>query len=230
MGRWKVKDVMTTEVVSVHEDAGFKELADLLVGRGVSALPVVDDARYVVGVVSEADLLHKVEFSDESVATRLFERRRQRVARTKAGGDSAGLIMTSPAVTTTGETKVVDAARLMDARQVRRLPVVDGQGRLIGVVSRRDLLKAFLRPDQAIRDEVAVQVLRRVLWVEPSDVEVTVRGGVVTLTGEMDRKSTIEVVVESTRRVDGVVDVVNELTYRYDDTADIRGGRYQSLL
>jgi CBS-domain-containing membrane protein len=81
MSRWKVKDVMTTDVVSVHEDAGFKEIVDLLIGRGVRAVPVVNDHNYVVGVVSEADLLHKVEYSSGALAARLFERRRQRTAR-----------------------------------------------------------------------------------------------------------------------------------------------------
>jgi CBS-domain-containing membrane protein len=192
----------------------------------VSAVPVVNDLNYVVGVVSEADLLHKVEFSGAPVAARLFERRRSRTAREKASGDDAYSIMTAPAVTTTPDKKVVDAARVMDARQVKRLPVVDEQGRLIGIVSRRDLLRTFLQPDAAIRDEVVEQVLRKVLWVEPTEVNVEVHDGVVTLTGALDRKSTVGVAVALTRGVDGVVDVVDELTYRYDDTADVKGSRY----
>jgi CBS-domain-containing membrane protein len=228
MSRWKVKDVMTTDVVSVHEDTGFKDLADILIGHGVSAVPVVNDHNYVVGVVSEADLLHKVEFSGESIAARLFERRRHRAAREKAGGDDARGIMTAPAVTTSPEKKVVDAARVMEARQVKRLPVVDDQGRLVGIVSRRDLLKTFLQPDAAIRDEVVEQVLHRALWVQPPEVDVTVQDGVVTLIGELDRKSTIGVAVALTRSVDGVVDVVDRLTYRYDDTADLRSSRYMN--
>jgi CBS-domain-containing membrane protein len=226
MSRWKVQDVMTTDVVSVHEDTGFKEIAELLISRGVSAVPVVNDLDYVVGVVSEADLLHKVEFSGEPAAARLFERRRQRTARSKAGGDHAGGIMTAPAVTTSADKKVVDAARVMEARQVKRLPVVDGEGRLIGIVSRRDLLKAFQQPDAAIRDEVVEQVLRRALWVEPSQVHVQVHDGVVTLGGQLDRRSTIDVAVALTRAVDGVVDVVDGLTYRYDDTPDVKRSSY----
>jgi CBS domain-containing protein len=229
MSRWKVQDVMTTDVVSVHEEAGFKEIADLLITRGVSAVPVVNDLNYVVGVVSEADLLHKVEFSGEPVAARLFERRRQRTARSKAGGDDAAGIMTAPAVTTSADKKVVDAARLMEARQVKRLPVVDDEGRLVGIVSRRDLLKAFQQPDAAIRDEVVEQVLRRVLWVEPTEVHVQVQDGVVTLTGEMERKSTIDVAVALTRSVDGVVDVVDELTYHYDDTPELKNAGYSNM-
>lgn len=225
MSRWKVNDVMTTEVVSVREETGFKELADLLVGRRVSAVPVVNDRNHVVGVVSEADLLHKVEFSGEPVAARLFERRRQRIARMKAGGDDARDIMTAPAVTTSPEKRVADVARIMDTHKVKRLPVVDEHGRLVGIVSRRDLLKAFLRPDPAIRDDVVAEVLRRVLWVEPAEVQVKVRDGVVTLTGELDRKTTIDAAIAATRGIDGVVDVVDELTYRYDDTVDARGVR-----
>jgi CBS domain-containing protein len=226
MSRWRVGDVMTTDVVSVHEDAGFKEIADLLIERGVSAVPVVSrHNNFVIGVVSEADLLHKVEFSGELPAGRLFERRRHRTAREKAGGDDAGSIMTTPAVTTSPDMKVADAARVMEGRQVKRLPVVDDDGHLVGIVSRSDLLKTFLQPDPAIRDEVTEQVLRRVLWVEPSEVNVTVDDGVVTLAGAMDRKSTIGVAIALTRAVDGVVDVVDELKYRYDDTADIKGSR-----
>jgi CBS domain-containing protein len=214
---------MTTDVVSVHEDAGFKEIADILIGRGVSALPVVSrHQNFVLGVVSEADLLHKVEFSGESLAGRLFERRRRRAVREKASGDDARAIMTSPAVTTSPDAKIVDAARVMESRQVKRLPVVDADGHLVGIVSRRDLLKAFLQPDAAIRDEVTEQVLRKVLWVDPTEVNVTVHDGIVTLTGAVDRKSMVDVAVALTRAVDGVVDVVDELQYRYDDTADVK--------
>ena len=228
MSRWKVTDVMTTDVVSVGAEVGFRELVDVLSGRGVSAVPVVDDAKHVIGLVSEADLLHKMEFAGESVAARLLERHRRRAARQKARGDKARALMTSPAVTTTADTKVVQAARLMEARQVKRLPVVDGQGRLVGIVSRRDLLKAFLQPDRAIREEVVEQVLHRVLWLEPTQVGVEVSDGVVTLTGELDRKSAIPIAFGLVRGVDGVVDVVDRLTYRYDDTADIRASRYMS--
>jgi CBS domain-containing protein len=214
---------MTTDVASVHDDAGFKEIADVLIGRRVSAVPVVSrHYNFVLGVVSEADLLHKVEFSGESLAGRLFERRRHRAIREKAGGDDARSIMTSPAVTTSPDTKVVDAARVMEARQVKRLPVVDDEGHLVGIVSRRDLLKAFVQPDAAIRDEVKEQVLRKALCLEPWDVDVKVDDGVVTLTGALDRKSMVGVTIALTRGVDGVVDVVDKLKYRYDDTADVR--------
>lgn len=228
MSRWKVGDVMTADVVFVREDVGFKELVDLLAQRGISAVPVVDKADRVVGLVSEADLLHKVEFAGESMAARLFERRRHRVAREKAGGDDAGELMTSPAVTTTADATVVEAARLMEANQVKRLPVVDVEGRLVGIVSRRDLLKVFLQPDPAIRDEVVEQVLRKTFGVEPSAVDVKVSDGLVTVTGEVERKSSIPTAVQLIRGVDGVVDVIDRLTYRYDDTAQISAVRYLS--
>jgi CBS domain-containing protein len=228
MSRWKVKDVMTTDVVSVRESTGFKELVDVLSGRTVSALPVVDANNRVVGVVSEADLLHKVEFSRESIAAQLFESRRHRVAREKAGGDDAWALMTKPVVTTTPETAVVEAARLMEAKRVKRLPVVDDQSRLVGIVSRRDLLKAFLQPDEAICTTVREDVFRRAMWMDPGEVNVEVRDGVVTLSGELDRKSTVSVAVGMTRGVDGVVDVIDRLTFRHDDTADIRASRRMS--
>jgi CBS domain-containing protein len=117
MSRWKVSDVMTRDVVSIHYDVGFKELVDLLVERGVSAVPVVDDADRVVGVVSEADLVHKLEFGAESVVARLFEGRRHRVAREKAVGDEARQLMISPAVTITADANVVEATRLMETKR-----------------------------------------------------------------------------------------------------------------
>lgn len=220
MGRWRVKDVMTTEVASVTEDATFREIVDILAERRVTAVPVVDAERRVVGVVSEADLLHKMEFTGESMAARLFEGRRHRSARAKAAGDDARGLMTMPVTTVSERSSVVEAARLMDAERVKRLPVVDDDGRLIGIVSRGDLLKVFLQPDGQIRDEVIDRVFRRVLSVQPSTVTVEVHDGLVTLKGEMESRSLVETAVHLTRAVDGVVDVVDRLTYRHDDTVD----------
>jgi CBS domain-containing protein len=217
MSRWKVADVMTTDVASVRESAPYREIVDVLATRGVSAVPVVDASNRVVGVVSEADLLHKVEFKGEPIAASLFERRRRRMARDKAGGESAGELMSTPAVTVPGRTPVVEAARLMEAERVKRLPVVDDLGRLVGIVSRRDLLSVFLQPDAATRDEIIDQVLKRVLWVDPHDVSVEVHDGVVILAGELERRSLVPIAVRLTREVDGVVDVVDHLTYRNDD-------------
>jgi CBS domain-containing protein len=228
MSRWRIKDVMTSDVIAVRPDMPFKEIVDILAERGISAVPVVDGQDRVLGVVSEADLLHKTEFAGESVAGRLMESRRHRTAREKAAGDVAGELMTSPAVTVTADTSVVEAARIIEGKEIKRLPVVDEQGRLIGVASRRDLLRAFLQPDAAIRAEVLEQVFQRAMWIDPATVSVSVADGVVTLAGVLERKSLVPIAVRLTGAVDGVVDVVDRLTYRHDDTPELRASRYMS--
>lgn len=224
--RTKVQDVMTTDVASVHADTPFKDIAEVLIARAVSAVPVVDGDGRVLGVVSEADLLRKEEFREqyyhEGYRPPLRARLRARLgqqggARTKAAGETAADLMTSPAVTATPDTTTVAAARLMDEHGVKRLPVVDSDGRLRGVVSRHDLLKTFVRPDGEIEREVRTEVLGRSLWADTSKVGVHVHQGVVTLTGRMDRHSDARIAVRMTRRVSGVVDVVDELRWDEDD-------------
>lgn len=150
-----VRDALTERVVTVRPDAGYEEIVDVLAEHRVSAVPVVDDDGHVLGVVSEADLLAKVELPADATQRRLFERRRRRVARPKAAGETARELMTSPAITIEPTASVLDAARLMEAALIKRLPVVDRDGVLVGIVSRRDLLRVFLRPADAIRDDPA---------------------------------------------------------------------------
>ncbi|ETK37085.1 CBS domain-containing protein [Microbispora sp. ATCC PTA-5024] len=229
----KVQDVMTRDVASVNGATPFKDIAELLIVREVSAVPVVDGENHVLGVVSEADLLRKEEFREqyyrEGYRPPLRARLRARLGRTggdgetKARGETAAELMTCPAVTVRPYTTAVTAARLMDAHEVKRLPVVDGEGRLQGVVSRRDLLKVFVRPDADIAREVREEILERSLWVETSGVEVVVSGGVVTLRGRMTRRSEARIAVRMTQRVNGVVDVVDELEWQEDDDAGWAG-------
>jgi CBS domain-containing protein len=221
----KVKDVMTNVVVAVRERANYKEIVDALAEYGVSAVPVLDEDDRVVGVVSEADLLPKVEFAGDDLRARRFERIRRRTARAKAAGDTAGELMTSPAITTRPGASIVEAARLMEDERVKRLPVVGDEGRLAGIVTRRDLLRVYLRPDAAIRADVMEEVLHKALGIGPPEVGVEVVNGVVTLAGTVGRRSTAQFAVRLTRAVPGVVDVVDELTYRNDDAADL-GSRY----
>ena len=214
-----VRDVMTTRVVTVSPDLAYKQIVDLLIEFGVSAVPVVDAERRVLGVVSEADLLRKVELEGGDTEHRLFERRRRREARTKAAGEDATSLMTAPAVTVTASATLTEAARLMEQRHVKRLPVLDDAGNLAGIVSRRDLLRRYLRDDEAIRADVHDGVLRGILWIEPSDVFVSVRDGHVTLTGHVDRRTTAQIATRLVRRLDGVVGVTDEgLEWRFDDT------------
>jgi CBS domain-containing protein len=226
--RVKVKDVMTPDVASVHAGTSFKDVAELLMARGVSAVPVVDDADHVVGVVSELDLLHKEEFKDqyyrEGYQPPLRARLRRRfseertTAERKAHGDTAGDLMTSPAVTVTPDTSVVAAVREMEGHGVKRLPVVDERGRLQGIVSRHDLLKVFVRTDADLAREIREDILDRQIWVETSGVAVDVAHGVVTLSGRIARRSEAQIAARMVQRVNGVVDVVDKLTWDEDDS------------
>src|SRR5689334_10323552 len=134
MSRWKVGDVMTTGVVSVDQDASFRRIVELLEGQQVSGMPVVDGAQRVVGVVSEADLLPKMEYAGTPAGPHVFDGRRRRVAREKAAADSARKLMCAPAITVHPGSPLAAAARAMDEAGVRRLPVVDEFDRLVGIV------------------------------------------------------------------------------------------------
>jgi CBS-domain-containing membrane protein len=222
MTQMKVQDVMTSQVAAVRQGTPFKEIARVLTGWRVSAVPVLDENDRLAGVVSEADLMRKEEFHDEP-GVPLFSGRHERAARAKAAGDTAGQVMTTPVVTIGPSASVVEAAKQLDRHGVKRLFVVDESGGLVGVVSRGDLLKVFLRTDDEIREEVVREVFMRVLWADPTQFEVQVRDGVVTLTGELPQKSSIPIAVRHTRLVDGVVDVIDRLTYTIDDTGRSRG-------
>ena len=214
-----VKSVMTDKVVAVRSAASFKEIVDVLAEYKVSAVPVVDQDCLVLGVVSEADLLHKLELATCDLHRRRLDRRRVRTAKTKAAGDRAAALMSAPAVTIGPQAPIGEAARLMAREQVKRLPVVNSEGRLVGIVSRRDLLRPYLRADKAIRHDVVNEVLERTLWLDPGVIEVSVTDGRVTLRGRADRKSTAQIAVQLTRAVEGVVAVIDELTWAFDDQA-----------
>ncbi|GAA2208080.1 CBS domain-containing protein [Nonomuraea monospora] len=220
--RMTVADVMTEKVVTVSAATPFKEIAETLINGGISAVPVVDDDNHVLGMVSEADLLRKEEFREqfyhEGYRPPLRARLRHPKGRDKAEGDTASELMTSPAVTVTAASSVVEAARLMDERDVKRLAVVDYDGRLVGIVSRRDLVKLFLRSDEEIARVVREDVLDRSLWVNTDGVRVDVRQGIVTLTGWMEHRSEAAIAVRMAGRVNGVVDVVGKLTWKQDDS------------
>jgi CBS domain-containing protein len=218
MRTWQVRDVMTTDVATVGEKTPYRKIIDVITGRRVSAVPVVDDFGHVRGVVSEADLLHKVEWMGEPHERRIFEGHRRRSARAKGEAGIARDLMTAPAVTTFPHTSLVAAAKLMDREQVKRLPVVDDLGRVVGIVTRSDLLKVHLRPDADIRHDVAQEVLHRVLAVKDGTVRVEVHNGVVTLTGQLHRRTTVDIAGRLAARVSGVVEVANELRYEFDDT------------
>jgi CBS-domain-containing membrane protein len=226
MRQWLVQDVMTRDVLTVTPRTPYREIVDSLVRRRVTAAPVEDEEHRVVGVVSEADLLHKVEFIGDERGRRTFERPSRRSAREKANAAVAADLMTAPAITVGPETSVVAAARRMETDRVKRLPVVDADGRLVGIVSRRDLLSMHMRPDPEIRDDVVENVLRRALWIDPVSVEVDVVDGKVILGGRVDRRSTAGLVVRLTAEVPGVVTVIDRLAWDYDDSELLRARGY----
>lgn len=232
--RVKVSEIMTHDVASVNGSTPFKDVAELLIAHGVSAVPVVDAESHVIGVVSEADLLLKEEFKEqyyqEGYQPPLRARLRHRLGqegkklRDKALGETAAEIMTAPAVTIDPRASMIEATRLMDEHGVKRLPVVDEDGTLVGIVTRHDLLKVFVRPDSEIARDIREDVLDRALWVDTSRVQVAVDQGIVTLTGRMNRRSDAEIAARMALRVNGVVDVIDELEWDEDDTT-ARGGR-----
>ncbi|KAB2976794.1 CBS domain-containing protein [Streptomyces sp. SS1-1] len=212
-----VSDLMTTSVVKVHRDTGFKDIAKLLAEYDVTAVPVVDDADQVLGLVSEADLLRK-EAAQLDPAGLLPVLRPAPADRAKAEATTAEGLMSRPAVTARPQWTAVEAAQVMERHHVKRLPVVDETGRLLGLISRADLLRVFLRGDAAIREEITGQVLLRTLGIAPDAIAVRVVDGRVSLKGTVERASLVPLVVRLCRGVDGVVDVSAELRHRVDDT------------
>ena len=212
-----VRDMMTTEVVTVEPSTPFKEIVARLAGRRVSAVPVVDADGRVLGVVSEADLLLKEEYLDAEQEVPLVWTRRRRIEREKASGMCARELMSAPPVTVPPTATVAEAARRMHAAGIKRLPVVDEEGRLLGIVSRADLLKVFARPDDAIRREIVDEVILRDFMMDPSRFFVRVEDGVVVLEGAVERRTLVPFVLRAVQGVEGVVRVENRLTYDVDD-------------
>jgi CBS domain-containing protein len=214
-----VSDVMTHHVHVARPETPFKLLVRLIEENRVSAIPIVDQQGVPIGIVSESDLLLKERRRELASTGDLLHLQKRRHDRAKAGGTRALEVMTSPAITVASDTSLGEAARLMHEKNVRRLVVVDDRGRIAGIVSRSDLLQVFLRTDDDLRDEIAGGLIPALLLTWPEGIGVDVRGNIVTLSGEVDRKSDAEILARLTSEVDGVVGVVDELSYKWDDTA-----------
>jgi CBS domain-containing protein len=220
MRLWRVDDVMTKDVVSVREDTPYRDMVDLLISRRVSAVPVVDEVGKLTGVVSEADLLHKVEAAG-GAAPRVFDVWHRRGDRMKAGGRCAAEVMTSPVVTAGPALSLAAAARRMHREHVKRLPVVDSFGHLIGIVTRSDLLKVHRRSDAEIRRDVVDEALHDVLAIKGATVQIECADGVVTLAGRVHFRSVAARIAHLARQVPGVVAVEDGLTFDIDDSLAI---------
>jgi CBS domain-containing protein len=206
-----VRDVMTTRVIAVRQDADFKEIVTALRRYRVSACPVIDDANRLIGLVSEADLLCKQTDPDlptgkVRLAWRLGEE-------SKATAVTADQLMTAPAIAIHPGAPVTDAARLMEDNQIKRLPVVGTDGRLVGILTRSDVLSVFERPDADIWDEIAKRILDEEFGLDPDSFDLTVRSGIVTIGGLVGPRETALNLLARVRHTEGVVSVRDRLSY-----------------
>jgi CBS-domain-containing membrane protein len=204
-----VRDVMSTTVVVVCRNATYKDVVEAMDHWNVSALPVVESDNRVVGVISEADLLPKQELRDSDPPRLEALLRASELG--KASAVTVADLMTAPAICIRPEVTLAAAARLMGTRRVKRLPVVDGDDRLVGVISRCDVLKGFLRSDASIQQEVRHEVVSALFPNEPS-LEVSVVRGVVTVTGHLRDTSLVSTALRLVHAVEGVVDVRFDLS------------------
>lgn len=214
----RVEEVMTEQVIVGRPDTPFKTIVAALLDNDISALPVVDDDGHVLGVVSDADLVLKEAEPDPAEEGALLVGPRRRTERRKSRAITAAALMSSPAVVAHPADTLAEAASVMRRHRIRRLPVVHpGTGRVVGIVTRSDLLRVFLRPDAEIRAEVVSEVLPSVLHVDPDGFDVEVTNGVLRITGGVERWSTVDHLVAVLLRVEGVVGVEEHVSHRQDD-------------
>lgn len=212
-----VSDVMTVDVKTISPDAPLKEAATLMVEVGISGLPVVDDSRKVIGIITEADFV-------TAEANRAWGRQRRRLLSNFLGetehpkAKTVGDVMSLNPHTVDRGSTVTEAARKMTDHGVKRLPVVLPDGTLEGIISRADVMGAFARPDEALRHEVINDIAIGVLQFADGDVTVDVADGVVQLSGAVATRSEARLFAELSSRVEGVVSVESDVTWTADDT------------
>ncbi len=199
----KVLDLMALDVVAVRADTTLKEAARLMVERQVSGLPVLDDDGLVIGIITEADFLRREAGRRGRLLAAVFDERPAEQPSTLVGG-----AMTSEPTVIYPEASLTEAARMMADEGVKRLPVVDDAGMLIGIISRADIVNAFTRPDDVIEDEIAQDVLRRVFGRDPAEFTIEVHDGVVRIVGPIGTETDRSLLQELTGRLDGVVSAV----------------------
>jgi CBS domain-containing protein len=220
----KVHELMTRQVVTTTPETSLKEVARVMMSQKISGVPVVDGDGHLVGVVSEGDIVHQESIRRPGTSLMSLLRRTEGSALTVAE------VMTTKVLTVTADDDHTDAARRMESSGVKRLPVIDEAKKLIGLISRSDLLKAYGRADEDIAAEIESEVIRRILWLDAGRVSVEVGEGKVTLSGKVLTRSDARILEEMTRRIDGVVRVdVSNLEYDVDDSrrsdSPMSGGR-----
>lgn len=216
-----VRDVMTKVVVTVRRGTPLKEVARLLIEHQISGVPVVDVDGSVLGVVSEADLLIKEQGADairhRPLARILGESRETRAQLAKLGAVTAAEAMTAPPVTITSGRSLHEAAAIMTGRNVNRLPVVES-GQLVGIVTRADLVRAYVRSDDELARTIREDVIRGILWLDPALFTVIVTDGVASISGRVERRSTAEMVERTASMVPGVIQAQADVTWERDDS------------
>lgn len=221
----QIKELMTNNPIAVGPDTPLRDVAIILTEHGFSGLPVIGERLEVLGVVSEADILVKEQGPADRRGGVLGWLLADEVPdAAKLAARTAGEAMTSPAITVGPEAHVSYAARLMTENMIKRLPVVDSHGTLIGIVTQADLVRAFARPDHEIEREIREDVIRRILWIEAPNLVVRVERGEATLSGRLDRRTDAELLEQFVARVPGVVSVHSTLGWRWDDRNVSREG------
>lgn len=212
----RISELMTTDVITVGPETPLKEAARRMLQAGISGLPVTSDEGELLGIITEADFV-KTEANrgvrKRAGLLRWFVNEGGMPSHSRVVGD----VMSRPVLTVGPDDKHPEAARLLTRNNIKRLPVVD-DGRLVGLVSRTDLLRSFVRPDKAIVDEVTDEVMRRVLWIDPGRVSVSCHEGDVSLSGHLETRADAELLVSLTERLDGVASVESQLTWEIDNT------------
>jgi CBS-domain-containing membrane protein len=215
-----VADVMRDQVVAVREKARFAEIAAAMRRFQLSSLPVIDSQERVIGLISDDDLLLGGETRDRGPGrSGLIGRFLRGWARSDSHGRLATELMSSPAVTVTEATPAREAARQMYRCRIHQLPVVDATtGRLTGIITRSDLLAVYERPDEDIRREILHDIIEHTLRIPSGRFAVTVVGGTVTIQGRLERRTAAIRLAEAIAHLDGVITVIDHLTYELDDT------------
>jgi CBS domain-containing protein len=221
----RVRELMTTNVLTIGPEAPLKDVAKILVENRISGLPVCDIEGHVLGVVSEGDILYKEHDPTEGrlggPLAWIVEGASPEAA-VKAGAITAAGAMTSPAVTIAPYESASHAARIMCESGVNRLPVVKDD-RLVGILTRADLVRAFTRTDAEVERELREDVLARTMWIEPGRVDLVVENGAVKLAGRLHTRSDVELLGRLVGRVPGVLAVDSDVHWDVDDTT--RKGR-----
>jgi CBS domain-containing protein len=207
---------MTTEILTVGPEASLKEAARRMLEGEISGLPVINDDGDLVGIITEADFM--ATEADRRVTRRagllrLFVRDAEIPSHERLVGD----VMTSDVKVIGPESDHAEAARLMEKEGIKRIPVV-ADGRLIGLIARADMLKAYVRSDEEIIDEIQGHVMKDILWIDSRRVEIECVDGNVIVSGHLETKSDASLLIELTRRLDGVTSVSDHLTWEVDNT------------